>query len=218
MLVTVNESVTMNGGERDMILWEQVSRVHVTTWYTVGSLVAPQISFLSPHLSVTAILFAIVYGLLITLLHWLGGIHRSRQRLGTIGIIYVLLAAGPFILARFLFSANSWPLLPTVVVAHLAPVLMIAISIQRSPVHDLGRRFLDTVFQSHRILYNALAMVNSLVTGYGLPFLALYVYAWLTQQVFGHLVLSNLGVILLLGGMIAGGFYGVALRVPRNAR
>jgi membrane associated rhomboid family serine protease len=61
-------------------------------------------------------------------------------------------------------------------------------------------------------------MVNSLIIGYGLPFLSIYLYAWFTSQIFGHLTLDNLGILLLLGGMIAGLVYGVALRRPKSAR
>jgi hypothetical protein len=214
--VTFNEWVTMNGVTRDLILWELVSRVHVTSWYAVASLVAPRSSFLSPHLSVTAILFAIVYGLLISLLHWLGGTPRSHQRKGAIGIVYVLLAAVPFILAQFVFSWMGWHLLPTILVALLAPVLLTAVSFRQAPMHDPGLSFLTTLFHSHRLLYNALAMGNSLITGYGLPFLSFYLYAWLTNQIFGHLTLANLGMLLLSGGMIAGLLYGASLRVPRR--
>jgi hypothetical protein len=208
----------MRSAGQDSILWEQVSRVHVTMWYAVGALIAPPSAFLSPHLSVTAILLAIVYGLLITVLHWRGGTRRSHQRKGTIGIVYVFLSAVPFILAWFLFSSNGWPLLPAVLVAQLAPVLLIALSFRRSPMHDPGLAFLDTLFQSHRLLYTGLAMVNSLMMGYGLPFLSVYLYAWVTNQVFGQLTLANISVLLLVGGMIAGGIYGVTLRARHHLR
>jgi MFS family permease len=208
----------MNREARDLMMWEHVSRVHVTTWYTVASLVAPASAFLSPHLSVPAILLAIVYGLLITLIHWQGGTHQAAQRKGTIGLLYVALAAGPFILVRFVFSLTGWPLLPAILAAYPAPLLLLVVGARRAPLADPGWRFLDTLSQSRRLLYKGLMLVNSLFIGYGLPILGIYLYAWLTRHVFGPLVLDNLGVLLLLGGMIAGLIFGVTQRRPKTLR
>jgi len=208
----------MNRAERDLIVWEQVSRVHVTTWYTVGTLVAPQSSFLSPHLSVTAILLAIVFGLLITLLHWQGGVASSTQRTGVIGGFYILLVAGPFLLAWFICSWTGWPLLLAVPVAHIVPVLLIVVAFLRSPLQDPGLILLDRLLQAHRGIYSALALSSSLFIGYGLPFLSLYLYTQLTQQIFGHLAVANLGLMMLIGGLIAGGIYGLTQRTQKRAR
>jgi hypothetical protein len=122
------------------------------------------------------------------------------------------MTSGPFVLAWYMFSWSGYPRWLAIPAGYILPVCLLISTIWHDPTPDVGLRVLTRFPNLHQILYMSLTFLTSLYFGFGIPLLAVFIYAQIIRLSFGSIAFMYWSGITIIGGMLSGGIYGLIQR------
>jgi hypothetical protein len=156
--------------------------------------------------------FSIAVGSVMTLIYYYGAAQRSRTTAMFLGFLWAALTAGPFVVAWYVLSWSGYPLWPAIPAGYILPLFLLISTIWHDPTPDVGLKVLTRFPQLRQVIYLSLLLLTSLYFGFGLPLLAVFIYAQVVHLSFGTVGSVYWSGVAIIGGMLSGGIYGLIHR------
>lgn len=162
-----------------------------------------------PHVPLYPILLTIGMGLLLGFVTRWNDPSAPRPAASAFGMLSALLVGTPFLVTWIVCSWMVFPTWPAAFAGLVGPSLLLLHAYRPT---CLGTRLLDTATRwfLDGPWATAITGLSCLFFGYGSVILAVFLTTTVTQQPFGLTVVTNLGILVLLGASLSGGiFYGL---------
>jgi hypothetical protein len=197
-------------------LWQQYSLDPTYAWgclltcILVGwTVTTPQyVMSVLPNTPLTPIFLSVAFGILVAFGQLFKGFNRPKQRILQKGFLYSILVWGPFVTTWIVTSRIGLPVWLSAIPAISIPSVLLLLASQRNPSTDQTKDPLLVLIPLSSYHDSALTLLSSLFYGYGTLLLAIFMYTTVSGLSFGLLIITNIGVLLPFGAILAGGLFG----------